>query len=201
MATALSGEAEEAVYPGICRNGLAPGKEPRSLRLRVDSRVLAFEDGIQGCYQQNLPESCGDFVIRRADGIFAYHLATVVDDAASGVNQVVRGADLLFSTPRQLYLQQLLGFEPPAYCHLPLVTAANGCKLSKRDCAVSLAAGLDLRRDGIRLLLGALQFLGQPTAEYARAASPGEVLAQAVKKFSATAVPAVSAEFHLPEVM
>lgn len=201
IATAPHNGSEEIVYPGICRNGLLPGREPRSLRIRVADAQIGFEDGIFGHYSQNLNETCGDFVARRADGLFAYHLATVVDDAATGVNQVVRGADLLFSTPRQIYLQKVLGFGQPAYFHLPLVTAAGGGKLSKRDSAVSLAAGLDLRRDGGRLLLGGLQFLGQPTAGLGPGASPAAILQQAVQNFSPLSVPVANAAFHLPEVM
>jgi glutamyl/glutaminyl-tRNA synthetase len=101
-----------------------------------------------GCYSEELCASTGDFVVQRADGPFAYHLAVVVDDGESGVNQVVRGADLLSSTPRQIYLQKLLGYETPVYYHLPLVTGPGGAKLSKRDNAVSLAEGRDLRREG-----------------------------------------------------
>ena len=199
VATAPHPGSDEVVYPGICRNGLAPGREPRSLRIRVADAEIGFEDGILGHHQQNLKEVCGDFIVKRADGPFAYHLATVVDDAESGVNQVVRGADLLFSTPRQIFLQRLLGFEQPSYFHLPLVTAAGGGKLSKRDCAVSLAAGLDLRKDGGRLILGGLQFLGQPIAGPGLGASPEEILQHAVQNFSPTSVPVANAEFHLPE--
>jgi len=201
VATAPHNGADEIAYPGICRNGLLPGREPRSLRIRVVDAGIGFEDGILGHHQQNLNEVCGDFVVKRSDGPFAYHLATVVDDAESGVNQVVRGADLLFSTPRQIFLQRLLGFEQPSYFHLPLVTAAGGGKLSKRDCSVSLAAGLDLRKDGGRLLLGGLQFLGQSTAGLGPSVSPGAILQHAVQNFSPASVPVANAEVHLPEAM
>jgi glutamyl-Q tRNA(Asp) synthetase len=139
--------------------------------------------------------SSGDFVARRADGLFAYHLATVVDDAAAGVNQVVRGADLLFSTPRQIYLQRLLRFRQPDYCHLPLVTAPDGAKLSKRDSAVSLATGRTLKREGGALLLGALQFLGQPTAGIPAAAAAPEILAAAVQGFTPENIMPANAKF------
>lgn len=201
IASAPHNGSDEIAYPGICRHGLAMGKDPRSLRIRVADAEVWFDDGILGHCRQSLHEVCGDFVVRRADGLFAYHLATVVDDAATGVNQVVRGADLLFSTPRQIYLQRLLGYGQPAYCHLPLVTAVDGGKLSKRDSAVSLSAGLDLRSEGWRLLSGALQFLGQSTADIKPGSSPGEVLHHAVKNFSAAALPAENAVFHLPEAL
>ena len=151
----------ELVYPGICRDGLPQDKSERAVRVKVYDEVISFDDRVMGRYSQALSASCGDFVIQRADGPFAYHLAVVVDDAECGVNQVVRGADLLSSTPRQIYLQKLLGYPTPDYCHLPLVVNPDGTKLSKRDNAVSLAAGLDLAQRGGELLLHALRFLGQ----------------------------------------
>ena len=148
-------------YPGSCRVGLQEGKGERSLRVRVTDEELVFTDAVMGEYRQNLRHACGDFVIRRKDGPFAYQLAVVMDDAAMGVNQVVRGADLLSSTPRQIYLQRLLGLPTPFYAHLPLVTAPDGAKLSKRDNAVSLAGAGDMSRHGARLIAAALDFLGQ----------------------------------------
>ena len=125
------------IYPGTCRNlteaqRAAKGRKP-ALRVLVPDRVYAVEDGVQGHYEENLARDCGDFPVRRADGVFAYQLAVVVDDGLSGVNQVVRGADLLGSTPRQLYLQEQLGFSSPEYFHVPLLTGADGRRLSKRD--------------------------------------------------------------------
>lgn len=199
IASAPHGSSDELAYPGICRSGLAAGRSPRALRIRVPDFEIGFVDGILGDYRQRLPTVCGDFVVKRADGLFAYHLATVVDDAAAGVNQVVRGADLLFSTPRQIYLQEQLGCDRPAYWHLPLVTAPDGSKLSKRDSAVSLAAGRDLHRDGGALLLAALQFLGQPLVGMTRAMPPREILAVAVHQFAPGRIPAGSAHFPLQE--
>jgi glutamyl-Q tRNA(Asp) synthetase len=199
IASAPHGSGEELVYPGTCRTGLAPGREPRALRIVVPDEEISFHDGVQGWYRQNLRRVCGDFVVKRADGLFAYHLATVVDDAASGVNQLVRGADLLFSTPRQLYLQRLLGYSEPAYCHLPLVTGPCGTKLSKRDSAVSLTAGRDLCREGGKLLAAALQFLGQPLAGLPAAATAKEILALGLLHFAPGAVPAAAAPFPLQE--
>lgn len=195
IATAPHGTADELAYPGICRNGLLPGRSPRSIRVRVPDEEVAFVDGISGSFAQRLPEICGDFVVKRADGLFAYHLATVVDDGFMGVNQVVRGADLLESTPRQIYLQRLLGFPEPAYYHLPLVTGPGGGKLSKRDSAVSLASGRNLEREGGALLIAALEFLGQRLAGISATAPPEEILAAAVLNFDRHLIPAVGGPF------
>jgi len=110
---------EGPIYPGNCRRGLAAGVAARSLRLRVPDQTCAFEDRIQGRIEQNLARQVGDFVVQRADGFHAYQLAVVVDDGWQGINRVVRGADLLLSTPRQIYLQRLLGLDRPDYAHLP----------------------------------------------------------------------------------
>ena len=115
------------------RGELPPvGREP-AYRVMVPDREIAVVDRIAGEYRENLLRDCSDFVVRRSDGVFAYQLAVVVDDALSGVSEVVRGNDLLFSTPRQIYLQQTLGFKTPAYCHIPLLTDATGRRLSKRE--------------------------------------------------------------------
>ncbi len=116
------------------RRGEQPpaGKKP-AYRLLVPDENIAFSDTVAGDYTENLERDCSDFVVRRSDGVFAYQLAVVVDDALSGVNEVVRGNDLLTSTPRQIYLQRLLGFDTPSYCHIPLLTDAEGRRLSKRE--------------------------------------------------------------------
>ncbi len=119
------------IYPGTCRKGLR-NKEARSIRFRVDSGNSGFEDKLRGPVTATLAETCGDFVIRRADGLFAYQLAVVVDDDFQAVTQVVRGADLLDSTLRQISLQRALGLVSPEYMHLPVVLSAEGTKLSKR---------------------------------------------------------------------
>src|SRR5574343_1441685 len=106
-------------YPGNCRHGLAPGRTARAWRLRVDDRELAFDDRLQGRVAQHLERDVGDFVLRRADGLFAYQLAVVGDDAWQDITHVVRGADLLASTPRQIYLLRCLGAAVPRYAHLP----------------------------------------------------------------------------------
>ena len=131
---------EKLVYAGTCRHlsdaeveaRWAAGRMP-GWRVAVDSRTIAFEDLVQGTYAQKLDRDCGDFLIRRSDGAFAYQLAVVVDDAAQGVNSVVRGVDLLCSTPQQRYLQDLLGLPHPAYAHVPLLVAEQNRRLSKRD--------------------------------------------------------------------
>lgn len=135
---------EKLVYPGTCR-ALSEAERARraaertpALRLSVPARTFSLDDQVQGAYQQNLAQDCGDFLIRRSDGAFAYQLAVVVDDAAQGITSVVRGVDLLCSTPQQLYLQELLGFEHPAYAHVPLLVAERDRRLSKRDRDASL---------------------------------------------------------------
>jgi glutamyl-Q tRNA(Asp) synthetase len=133
------------------------------MRVRVDNAVIAFEDLLQGRIEQNLAREVGDFVVRRADGIFAYQLAVVVDDFEQSVTDVVRGADLLASTPRQILLQRLLGHPTPRYMHLPVAVNQYGEKLSKQ----TLAAPLTLSEAPVRLWQ-ALRFLGQePPAELA----------------------------------
>jgi glutamyl-Q tRNA(Asp) synthetase len=199
IATAPHGTAGELVYPGHCRQGLPAGKVPRSLRVKVPDGEITFTDGIAGSCSQRLIDVCGDFVVKRADGLFAYHLATVVDDHDAGVNQVVRGADLLASTPRQIYLQRLLCLEQPAYWHLPLVTGPGGGKLSKRDSAISLASGLELKREGSGLLLRALLFLGQPLLGLSAAMPPRELLSAAAARFSPGDIPPAGGPFPLQE--
>jgi glutamyl-tRNA synthetase len=125
---------EEAVYPGLCRalDPSRPMKRPPALRVRVPDAEVAYDDGALGRVAQNLAREVGDFVVRRGDGVFAYQLAVVVDDLAMGITDVVRGADLVESTPRQIWLARALGAEPPRYAHVPLVVAADGARLEKR---------------------------------------------------------------------
>lgn len=185
---------EELVYPGTCRQGMAFGRNERALRLIASDGVVDFNDGVMGYYSQNIATACGDFVVRRADGIFAYHLATVIDDADSSVNQVVRGADLLSSTPRQILIYRLLDLQVPAYAHLPLVTGEGGAKLSKRDSPISVISGLE--PDGAAALLNsALIFLGQDSGLYQPGISCEELLQAALQNFSPGALPRNSAPF------
>ena len=195
ISSAPHGTTGELRYPGNCRNGLAQGKVARAVRVRVPEEPIRFTDCIMGAIEENIAESCGDFVLKRADGPFAYHLAVVVDDALQGVTQVVRGADLLCSTPRQIYLQQLLGYPHPLYCHLPLVTGPEGGKLSKRDNPVSLTDGAHLpRRRGV-LIAAALRFLGQDVPSFLDGAPPSEVLEWGVAHFIVGRVPRTPAPF------
>ncbi len=120
------------IYPGACRDGLAPGKTARTVRLRTDAVPVRFTDRVQGETAQSVQTEAGDFVLLRADGLFAYQLAVVVDDAAQGITDVVRGADLLDSTARQIILQRLLGLATPRYLHAPVATNSAGEKLSKQ---------------------------------------------------------------------
>jgi glutamyl-Q tRNA(Asp) synthetase len=188
LASAPHGDSE-LPYPGWCRSGLGAGKSPRAFRVRVPDETLTFSDGIIGEQCQNLATSCGDFVVKRADGPFAYHLAVVVDDELMGVTQVVRGADLLASTPRQIYLQRLLGFSQPSYYHLPLVAGPGGGKLSKRDNAVSIDQGGDLAQAGGRLVTAALGFLGQELPADLYGAPPVEILAWGREHFDPARIP------------
>ena len=125
------------VYPGTCRNltgdqRAAFDRKP-AWRVKVPDRVWQFHDLVQGDYALNLATDCGDMVVRRADGVYVYQLAVTVDDGEAGVTEVVRGMDLLSSAPRQMYLQELLGFDHPAYGHVPMLLAPDGRRLSKRD--------------------------------------------------------------------
>ena len=153
------GAIGERVYPGICRNGLVGDRAARAdhaIRVRVPSDVVAFEDRLYGTQQQNLASDVGDFIVRRSDGLFAYQLAVVVDDAAQGITDIVRGADLLASTPRQIFLQRALGLSTPRYLHVPVAIDARGDKLSKQTGARELPAS------PLATLIDAWRFLEQP---------------------------------------
>ena len=162
-ASAPHREDGQIIYPGTCRSLTAEqaeeqaGRRAPALRLRVPEEMWSFTDGHMGRYVENLARDCGDFLLCRSDGLFAYQLAVVVDDAAMGITEVVRGADLLASTPRQLYLYHLLGLDPPAFYHVPLLLAPDGRRLSKRDADAGLA---ELRpRLSAEELLGKLAYL------------------------------------------
>ena len=162
------------VYPGTCRAlGLGPGV-PGADRFRVDAQPLAFEDRLQGRQSQQLDRDIGDFVVKRRDGLFAYQLAVVVDDEDLGVTDVVRGADLMDSTPRQIALQRALGFPTPRYLHIPVATR-NGEKLSKQTLAPALDA-----HEGSRLIARALKYLGQDVPDIGE--RPERMLAAAASR-------------------
>lgn len=180
-------------YPGTCRGGLPAGRAARAWRLRVNDDEIAFDDRIQGRVSQHLESDVGDFVLRRADGLFAYQLAVAVDDDFQGISHVVRGADLLASTPRQIWLQRCLGFATPSYAHLPVAANAAGEKLSKQTRASALAID-----QAAAELVRALNFLGQAApAELARA-SVAEVWAWAREHWSFAAIPGQPSLIALP---
>lgn len=179
------------VYPGTCRNGIPAGREGRAWRVRTDLSPsplgregagergrIEFDDALQGHISQHLESEIGDFVVKRADGLFAYQLAVVVDDAFQNITHVVRGADLLCSTPRQIYLQRLLGFATPAYMHLPIAVNSQGEKLSKQTLA--LAITID---NVIATLIAVLEFLRQQPPAELRQGRVEEVLGWAVRNW------------------
>ena len=162
LETAAMGPGFERVYPGTCRNGIPADRRDRparAWRVRVGSAHIEFDDRLQGPQAQDLARDVGDFVVRRADGLYAYQLAVVVDDALQDITHVVRGADLLASTPRQIFLQRLLGYPPLSYLHAPVAINADGEKLSKQTRAAPLP------RDALPALLAAWHFLLQPLPE------------------------------------
>lgn len=176
------------VYPGTCRAGLPHGREARAWRLCVDASATTFSDRLQGEIVQHLERDVGDFVLKRADGLFAYQLAVVVDDAFQGITDIVRGADLLASTPRQLWLQRCLGFPVLRYAHLPVATNAAGEKLSKQTLAPAIrpaAAAGELVR--------ALDFLGQAVPAGLAGASLAEVWQWAHAHWSFNEIPRIPA--------
>lgn len=178
---------DNPVYPGTCRNGLPPGQQARAWRIRVQDKII-LHDAIQGVIEYDLATQMGDYVLLRADGLIAYQLAVGLDDAELGITEVVRGADLLDSTPRQLYLQQTLGLPHPQYAHHPVVINSTGEKLSKQ----TLAPPLNLQHSNT-LLWDALTFLGQnPTAEL-RTASLAELWAWAKINWNLQKIPKIRA--------
>lgn len=158
MEAAPLARSGERVYLGTCRDGIPAdraGRARRACRVRVGDAVVAFRDRLQGPQTQDLARDVGDFVVRRTDGLYAYQLAVVVDDALQGITHVVRGADLLASTPRQILLQRLLGYPSMSYLHAPIAINASGQKLSKQTRAARLPD------DALPVLLAAWRFLDQ----------------------------------------
>ncbi len=175
------------VYNGACRERATNVKKPFALRIRTDSREIAFEDEIQGRLAQKLEADVGDFVIRRKDGLFAYQLAVVVDDEFQDITHVVRGWDLLDSTPRQIYLQKLLNYRTPRYMHIPVIVDETGQKLSKQAFAPSIQT--DRASEAI---FSALTFLGQTPATEIAKESPVVQLEWAISNWDSHAVAKVS---------
>lgn len=174
---------EGPIYPGTCRT-LAMPIENNAIRVLASNEPIHFTDRVQGEISQRIESDIGDFVIKRRDGLFAYQLAVVVDDAAQGITHVVRGADLLDSTARQIYLQQLLGFITPQYLHVPIVTNDAGQKLSKQTLAPGISAV-----DAVAVIEAALRFLGQ--ANPGANTSVADLLTAAVRNWQASTIPSV----------
>jgi len=172
----------QGIYPGTCRNA-GHGFADAAIRLRVPELNYHFVDRVQGDYRQHLGREGGDFVIRRRDGLYAYQLAVVLDDAWQGVTDVVRGADLLDSTPRQLYLQELLGLPQPRYLHVPLITQPDGHKLGKSYRSPPLPAD-----QATPLLIRALRALGQQLPDDASYGQPFELLRWASQHWDASRI-------------
>lgn len=176
-------EGYNGIYPGLCRN-LCHARDDAAIRIRVPELTYRFTDRVQGDFEQHLGRDVGDFVIQRRDGLYAYQLAVVLDDAWQGVTDVVRGADLLDNTPRQLYLQELLGLAQPRYLHVPLITQPDGHKLGKSYRSAPLPA-----EQATPLILRALRALGQSTDPAMAASTPTEVLRHAAAHWNADAIP------------
>ena len=176
-------EPYQGIYPGTCRNA-GHTTEDAAIRVRVPELLYRFEDRVQGAYSQHLGRESGDFVIRRRDGLYAYQLAVVLDDAWQGVTDIVRGADLLDSTPRHLYLQELLGLPQPRYLHVPLIIQPDGNKLGKSYRSPPLDPD-----QAAPLLVRALRALGQaPEADLADG-SVQDVLGWGVAHWNSDAIP------------
>ena len=165
-------------YPGTCRSGLPAGKTARSVRFRTNNEQISFTDTIFGPQLEDLRETVGDFILRRSDGLHAYHLAVVVDDAAQQVTHVVRGVDLLPSTSRQIALQDALGYPRPRYLHFPVVCDASGVKLSKQ----TGASGINIE-EVTDIWARALRFLGQPDVTTNRNLRLDEIISLATQNW------------------
>lgn len=172
------------IYPGTCRGRHELPREAHAVRAAVGDACISFDDVLQGRVSQDLGREVGDFVIRRADGLFAYQLAVVVDDAFQGMTEVVRGADLLDSTARQIHLQHLLGLPTPGYLHLPVAVDATGQKLSKQN----HAAPLDLARP-LPAIVQALTFLGLSPGPELLEGEPASAWMWAVSHFDSARLP------------
>jgi glutamyl-Q tRNA(Asp) synthetase len=189
LATAPIGADGERVYPGTCRDGIPAAhaqRSQRAWRLRTGVVRIEWRDRLLGPHAQDLANDVGDFVVKRADDLFAYQLAVVVDDAAQNITHVVRGADLLLSTPRQILVQQRLGYPTPSYLHVPIALNAAGEKLSKQTHAAPLAD------DPLPTLLAAWRFLDQPLpAGDAEPASSAEFWQWAIGAWNPARLPPV----------
>ncbi len=185
LASAPHQGEEGPVYPGTCLNLPSSSDRPASCRIRTSHESIGFIDLIQGAFSQKLRRDVGDFVLQRSDGIFAYQLATVIDDHDSGVNLVVRGQDLLASTPRQIYLLQRLGWPVPRYAHIPLAMARDGQKISKRQQHQSPCD----RYSSQQILFSVFTFLGLEPPQSLISSSTGDLLQWGTEHFSFSRIP------------
>lgn len=171
-------------YPGHCRGQQHHPQEPHSTRIRVPNQRLGFDDIFQPNYTENLLHQVGDFILQRKDGPFAYQLAVVVDDALQGVNHVIRGADLYNQTPRQIFLQECLGYDTPTYGHIPLIMSPQGQKLSKQNLATAIQA-----QQAPQLITTALLRLGQALPQELHKAGIESQLDWAISNWQRPSVP------------
>lgn len=187
--SALLNMPEGPLYLGVCRHKKYPPSQQNSgVRLNVGDAKISYNDRIQGGQSHYLAHACGDFILKRKDGLFAYQLSVVVDDDLEGITHIVRGADLLDSTPRQIYLQHLLGCPTPVYAHLPVALTPAGEKLSKQ----TLAPALPLQpsaAEALAMLLNCLRFLGQSVDGLSESDTPTALLKMATERWNIDAVP------------
>jgi len=175
------------VYDGSCRNRVIPPKKPYAIRLKTDTTPIGFVDIIQGRFSQQLEDDVGDFALMRKDELFAYQLAVVIDDEYQNITHIVRGWDLLNSTPRQIYLQKCLGYKQQKYAHIPIIVDELGQKLSKQAFAPSIET--DKATEALFL---ALQLLGQAPPREIKHENPGSLLDWAVLNWDIHSVPKVA---------
>ena len=180
------------VYPGTCREGVPPGRTSRSVRVRAGAGSIVMEDLVQGTCRRDLDKDMGDFIVLRADGVFAYHLATAFDDTEHGITRVVRGADLLLSTLPQVYLQDHLSRHRPEYAHIPVATNQQGKKLSKHTRAPPTRL-----RPASSVAFDALRFLAHPPPAELTGAPPKDLWTWALDEWSLQRVPRVANRISL----
>lgn len=175
--------SESPLYPGYCRQKKRSAKKTDAFRVLASDITVKFTDPLQGQIAENIASSCGDFIVRRRDGLFAYQLAVVVDDHHQGITHVVRGQDLLSSTSRQIYLQEVLGYATPNYCHVPLILGTDGKKLSKQNLAKPISIHSPI--ENIKI---ALKLLNQNTSAKKDCRNVNDLLAAAAENWDLTAI-------------
>jgi glutamyl-Q tRNA(Asp) synthetase len=183
IADSANNGIEGLVYPGACRNGMLQLRSQHAWRVKVTDEMISFNDAVQGHQSQVLSRDIGDFVLKRADGLFAYQLAVVVDDASQHITHILRGADLLNSTPRQIYLQQLFGLNKLDYAHIPLVMNDSGDKLSKQNLAQPIN-----KKHAPQLIFDALVFLGQKPPLSIKQSTLSEIWEWAIKNWQLSTI-------------